>query len=114
LRAAPSALTVQTVTSTPPRPSVPAQAFGSAEHVSTADRFFALVDHARAAVQDALAADAAARARRADAGHAVSTENAEDSASAEDAAIVPTQLERVVGAMLSGHEATAVMVQVVG
>jgi hypothetical protein len=102
------------VTSTPPPSPVPASAIDPLEPLTGADRFLALVDHARAAVQAALAADAAARAERAATQETGSVSTSDDASLTEAVAVVPTQLEEVVSALLSDDNATLVAITVVG
>lgn len=114
LRSAPPALTVRAVTSTPPPSPVPASALGPLEPLTGADRFLGLVDHARAAVQAALAADAAARVERAAAQPTGSSDTSDDASRTDGPAVLPTQLEVVVSALLSSANATLVVIPVVG
>jgi hypothetical protein len=114
LRSAPPALTVRAVTSTPPPSPVPASALGPLVPLTGADRFLALVDHARAAVQAALAADAAARAQRAAVQQTGSAGTGDDASRTEAATVVPTQLEEVVSVLLSDDGATLAAITVVG
>ncbi|WP_346622907.1 hypothetical protein [Blastococcus montanus] len=102
------------MTSTPPAMRVPVPTTDPSAPVSAADRFLALVEQTRAAVEDALAADAAARPRRDDAGHTRSSEDADDAAGAEDTAVPPTQLEQLVSGLLGGHDVAWVPVRIVG
>ena len=102
---------MRTVTSTP---SLPTPAINQAEHPTAVDRFLALVDQARAAVHAALAADAAARVRRAEASQTAPSDDADETARADDAAVPPTQLEQVVSGLLSGNHATPATIQVAG
>ena len=84
------------------------------QHLTAADRFLALVEQTRAAVQDALTADAAARARRNDAGHTGSSEDADDTVGTEDTAVRPTQLEPLVSALLGARDVAWAPVRIVG
>jgi hypothetical protein len=102
------------MTSTPPAVSASLPTTDPGEPLAAADRFLALAAQTRAAVQAALAADAAARARRDDDQHAGSSEEADHTAGAEDAAVPPTQLEQLVNGLLSGRDIAWAPVRTVG
>jgi hypothetical protein len=102
------------MTSTPPAVSASMPTTARGEPLAAADRFLALVEQTRAAVQAAVVADAAARARRDDAEHAGSSEEGDDTAGAEDTAVPPTQLEQLVSGLLSGRDAAWAPVRTFG
>jgi hypothetical protein len=101
------------MTSTPRTACVPVPTTHSGEPLAAADRFLALVEQTRAAVQASLAADAATRARRAEAEHAQPSGDAHNDGT-EDAAVPSTQLEQLVSGLLGGRDVAWTPVRIVG